>query len=71
MKNVRLRKLTTLFSGVIFIVSSGAIFYVLKQDKNSMDLGLLLTINSFSFLIGGLNFIVLVTGRTRRQIKVE
>ncbi|MET3937561.1 hypothetical protein ABIC22_000373 [Paenibacillus sp. PvP094] len=69
MKSNRIRMLITFFFGVTFIVSAGAILYVLKKDKNSMDLGLLLTINSFSFLIVGLNLIVLITKRIQGQMK--
>lgn len=59
MQNHTARKRITSFFVGTFIISSAAILYVLKQDKNSIDLGLLLTIQLFSLWIAGMNLIIL------------
>lgn len=53
MKNNRVRILTTLLFGVIFTVTAGAVLYLLKQDKESMNISWLMTVCLFSILITG------------------
>ncbi|WP_172254268.1 hypothetical protein [Saccharibacillus deserti] len=59
MQNNKMRVGITLLAGILLIVSAGAIFYVLTQDKNSMDLGLLIGLHSLSLFITAGNLFVL------------
>ncbi|CAH1211365.1 hypothetical protein [Paenibacillus sp. JJ-223] len=69
MKNNRVRILTTLLFGVIFTVTAGAVLYLLKQDKESMNISWLMTVCLFSILITGGNLTVLITKRIEGRSK--
>ncbi|MEN1984831.1 hypothetical protein [Paenibacillus hubeiensis] len=69
MKNNRVRILTTLLFGVIFTVTAGAVLYLLKQDKESMNISWLMTVCLFSILITGGNLTVLITKRNEGRSK--
>lgn len=69
MKNNRVRILTTLLFGMIFTVTAGAVLYLLKQDKESMNISWLMTVCLFSILITGGNLTVLITKRIEGRSK--
>ncbi|WP_339277568.1 hypothetical protein MKY59_11205 [Paenibacillus sp. FSL W8-0426] len=69
MKNNRVRILTTLLFGMIFTVTAGAVLYLLKQDKESMNISWLMTVCLFSILISGGNLTVLITKRIEGRSK--
>lgn len=69
MKNNRVRILTTLLFGMIFTVTAGAVLYLLKQDKESMNISWLMTVCLFSILITGGNLTVLITKRIEDRSK--
>lgn len=69
MKNNRVRILTTLLFGMIFTVTAGAVLYLLKQDKESMNISWLMTLCLFSILITGGNLTVLIAKRIEDRSK--